>query len=169
MKVPYDEGVACHIGPESCVYLRKVVCEALTGESAGQVLSRENGLTLGCRRLQNVRKATRSISLLQEMFRPRVVRDPAHARKLPAREPGGPMSDLGGWRRGPRCESQGSTTAMTGRGKSDRPICTTEAAEQRQVRFLSAEAVEGRGLAKGNPIRQNKFWTQHQGRICREG
>jgi hypothetical protein len=40
MKVPYDEGVANHIGPESCVYNRKVADEALTGESTGQVLSR---------------------------------------------------------------------------------------------------------------------------------
>lgn len=39
---------------------------------------------------------------------------------------------------------------MYGRGKSDRPICTEEAAEQSQVRFLAAEVVEGRGLAKGN-------------------
>ena len=41
MKVPYDEGVASHIGPESCVCCRKAVGEALTGESAGRVLSRE--------------------------------------------------------------------------------------------------------------------------------
>ena len=33
---------------------------------------------------------------------------------------------------------------------------TQEAAEQRQVRTLSAEAVEERGLTKGNPIWQNK-------------
>ena len=58
---------------------------------------------------------------------------------------------------------------MNGRGKSDRPICTLEAAEQKQVRFLLAEAVEGRGLTKGNLFRQNKFWTQDQGRMSREG
>ena len=79
------------------------------------------------------------------------------------------MSGLGGWRQGPRCESQGRTTAMNGRGKSDRPICTAEAAEQKRVRFLLAEAVEGRGLTKGNLFRQNKFWTQDQERICHEG
>lgn len=39
---------------------------------------------------------------------------------------------------------------MYGCGKSDRPIGTGEAAEQRQVGFLPAEAVEGRGLAEGN-------------------
>jgi hypothetical protein len=40
MQVPYDEGVASHIGPESCGGDREVAAEALTGESAGQVLSR---------------------------------------------------------------------------------------------------------------------------------
>ena len=49
---------------------------------------------------------------------------------------------------------------MYGHGKSDRPICTKEAAEQRQVRLLLAEAVEGRGLAKGNLFRPNKCRTQ---------
>ena len=58
---------------------------------------------------------------------------------------------------------------MNGRGKSDRPICTAEAAEQKLVRFLLAEAVEGRGLTKGNLFRQNKFWTQNQERMSREG
>ncbi len=32
MRVPYDEGLASHIGPESCVVVRKDLCEALTGE-----------------------------------------------------------------------------------------------------------------------------------------
>ncbi len=41
MEVPYDEGLASHIGPESCVGIRKGAGEALIGESAGQVLSRD--------------------------------------------------------------------------------------------------------------------------------
>jgi len=52
MEVPYDEGVASHIGPESCVCSRKAVGEALIGESAGRVLSRERSyfgaLTASC-------------------------------------------------------------------------------------------------------------------------
>jgi hypothetical protein len=35
------KGIANHIGPESCVSHREVWREALTGVSAGQVLSRE--------------------------------------------------------------------------------------------------------------------------------
>jgi hypothetical protein len=53
--------------------------------------------------------------------------------------------------------------------KSDRPICTVEAVEQKRVRYLLAEAVEGRGLAKGNLFQQNKYWTQYQKRGDRDG
>lgn len=42
MKVSYDEGVASHVGPESCGSVRKGRLEALTGEGAGRVLSLEN-------------------------------------------------------------------------------------------------------------------------------
>lgn len=41
MKEPYSEGVAIHTGPESCGNGSNVLAEALTGEHAGQVLSRE--------------------------------------------------------------------------------------------------------------------------------
>ena len=40
MKVSYAEGLASYGGAESCVHIRKGVCEALTGEGAGRVLSR---------------------------------------------------------------------------------------------------------------------------------
>ena len=39
VQVPYDEGEANHIDPESCVSDREVWGEALTGEAMGQVLS----------------------------------------------------------------------------------------------------------------------------------
>ena len=41
MKVLYIEGLANHIGPESCIGVRKDDGEALTGERAGWVLSCE--------------------------------------------------------------------------------------------------------------------------------
>jgi hypothetical protein len=41
MKVSHDEGVASHVGSESCVGSRKAAGEALTGERVGWVLSRE--------------------------------------------------------------------------------------------------------------------------------
>ena len=44
MQVPYDEGVATHIDPESCAVAREGFGEALTGERIGQPLSRESFL-----------------------------------------------------------------------------------------------------------------------------
>lgn len=41
MKEPYGEGVATHADPESCAGDREDAGEALTGENAGQVSSRE--------------------------------------------------------------------------------------------------------------------------------
>ena len=41
MKVPYGEGLAIHIDPESCVYARKGIGEALIGEVRAGLLSRE--------------------------------------------------------------------------------------------------------------------------------
>lgn len=41
MKESYDKGLANHSGPESCGGARKGSAEALTGERAGWVLSRE--------------------------------------------------------------------------------------------------------------------------------
>ena len=42
MKVPCDEGLAAHIGPESCVYARKGISEALTGGMRAGLLSCES-------------------------------------------------------------------------------------------------------------------------------
>ena len=42
MKESYGEGVATHTGPESCAAAREGGREALTGERAGRVLSRES-------------------------------------------------------------------------------------------------------------------------------
>lgn len=53
---------------------------------------------------------------------------------------------------------------MNGRRKSDRPIGTEDAVEQKGVRLPLAETAEGRGLTKGNLFHQNKFWTLNQGR-----
>ena len=42
MRVSYGEGVASHTGPESCAVAREGRGEALTGECAGRVSSRES-------------------------------------------------------------------------------------------------------------------------------
>jgi hypothetical protein len=50
VQVHYDEGVAIHIGPESCAGGREAVREALTGGRIGQPSSRERWVISGCRR-----------------------------------------------------------------------------------------------------------------------
>jgi hypothetical protein len=41
MKESYDQGLASQVGPESCGCGREAAAEALTGERAGRVSSRE--------------------------------------------------------------------------------------------------------------------------------
>ena len=159
MKVPYDEGVASHIGPESCAGDRKVAGEALTGENAGRVLSRERRFASGCRGCQQTRKATRDVPIRRGTAWLRVVGDPAHAWKLSAREPGDPATSLGKWPQGTRHESKRSTMAMNGSGKSDRSVDTEERSEQRRVGIPLAEEGEGRELTKENLFWQNKYRT----------
>ena len=47
MEVLCDEGLASHIGPESCGAAREDRDEALTGEGAGRPLSRDSQLQRG--------------------------------------------------------------------------------------------------------------------------
>lgn len=67
MKVPYDEGLASHIDPESCAGDREGAGEALTGESAGRALSRESGY--------NFRVPTVSLNAEGNTVRPAIARD----------------------------------------------------------------------------------------------
>jgi hypothetical protein len=80
VQVPYDEGVAIHIGPESCAVAREGLGEALTGERIGQPLSRERVLSwvpTPCTRW----KATSSGRDSARPGRPGVVRDPGMCRR----------------------------------------------------------------------------------------
>lgn len=91
MKEPDDEGLASHIGPESCADVRKGGGEALTGGRVGWVLSREITKRSGCRRREKVRKATPCSTLSQAGHGPCAVEDPMHAWTHLVREPGDPM------------------------------------------------------------------------------
>jgi hypothetical protein len=54
VKVPYDEGVATHIGPEPCAVVRKDGGEASAGECTGQPLNRERPIIPGADTVPNV-------------------------------------------------------------------------------------------------------------------
>ena len=80
MKVSYDEGVAIHIGPESCAAAREGPGEALTGECIGQPLSRESfpfWVPTPCKWW----KATYPYVTARAPGRPGVVRDPGMCRR----------------------------------------------------------------------------------------
>ena len=81
MRVLYIEGVAIHGGPESCVGVREGVGEALTGGVWAGLLSREIGISSGCRRSHNKRKAMSSAALARAVGGPRAVGEPRHARR----------------------------------------------------------------------------------------
>jgi len=95
MKESYDEGVASHIGPESCAEDRKSLSEALTGVRVGRVLSREMVLDSRVPTSWTWRKATRCTSIAREVHGPCAVVDPGHTRKHLARESGDPMTAFG--------------------------------------------------------------------------
>ncbi len=87
MRVPYDEGVANHIGPEPCVDAREGVGEASAGERTGQPSSRESGFIPGADAVPLVEGNTdRRVSA--SAWTTRRGRRPWHVRKLLAREPG---------------------------------------------------------------------------------
>jgi hypothetical protein len=92
MKESYVKGLANRNGPESCVAWSNSRGEALTGESAGWVLSREKGQSSGCRPCLGKGKAITNELQWQGALVSRAVGDPRQARKQPAREPGDPAT-----------------------------------------------------------------------------
>ena len=88
VEVPYDEGVANRIDPESCVDGREAAREALTGARVGQALSDETLLNRGADALQSAEGNTYQ-RVSASTGRPRVVCRPWHARTSLEREPRG--------------------------------------------------------------------------------
>ena len=117
MKVSCNKGVASHVGPESCGGDRKIAVEALTGESAGRVLSLENLIVRsadvfasGGRQQRAIRYCKgRSHSAWSKTLRTHrsISRG---SREIPG---------LACHRAGPRFEPARGTKAMHGPGKSD--------------------------------------------------
>ena len=95
VQVRHDEGVATRIGPESCAGGREAAREALTGERAGQPLSRENSDNPGADAVPHAEGHTKGRALASSPTTRRGHR-PWHARTLLVREPGGLMFGQGG-------------------------------------------------------------------------
>ena len=76
MKVSNREGIANQTGPESCVAHREVRGEALTGEPAGQPLSRESFKLVQGADAVSVAEGNTERPIKRVPFRPCVVLDP---------------------------------------------------------------------------------------------
>ena len=85
------EGVATHGGREPCVGAREGAGEASAAVRAGRAIEPRNGVSPGCRRCHDKRKAISSAALARAVVGLRAVGEPVHVRNLIAREPGDPM------------------------------------------------------------------------------
>jgi RNA-directed DNA polymerase len=158
MKESYIEGPASHDGPESCAGLRKESGEALTGEAAGGVLSREKyssrvptplpmaeGNTPTGQKGEPGGGPARSKT---SSMRGRSMRE---NREIPHLPP----EDGSGGRAG---KAEGRKPAMHGGGKSDSPV--VPANPSNKAGRPAAERGEGRGLTKENASERNTPRTQ---------
>ena len=149
MKVSCNKGVASHVGPESCGDDRKVVVEALTGESAGRVLSLENVILWDADAVLSCGRQQRSIRQCEDRSHPTWSKTLRTHRSISrgSREILYPTLDY----QGPCREPERDTPVMHGRRKSDRlvvPAKFPNKASEADGRHGAAEEMEGRSLAK---------------------
>ena len=157
MQVSYDEGLAIHIGPESCAVAREGFGEALTGGRIGQPLSCESFLfwvPTPCRSW----KATTSGRVIASVRTTRRGQRPWHVQTLLAREPGDLAIDRLATAAGPHREGEEPEPMMHGREKSDSAIVAEKPTNK--VVSATAEPVEPRAGAKGNASQQSTLRTQ---------
>ena len=105
MQVPYDEGIANHIGPKPCAGIREGVGEASAGVRAGQPSSRDRKLFLGADAVCVAEGKTTECANASARATRRGQRT-WHARTLLAREPGDLESDRPRYRAGPHREGE---------------------------------------------------------------
>jgi hypothetical protein len=103
VQVRCDEGIASHIGPESCAAHREVHGEALTGERIGQPLSRDSEHIPGANAV-DMAEGNTSKRATASTWMTRRGRRPWHVRMLLAREPGDLGFDQPRYRAGPHRE-----------------------------------------------------------------
>ena len=157
VRVHYDEGAAIHIGPESCAGGREAVREALTGECAGQPLSREKVDIPGADAVRYAEGHTKGRAIASSPTTRRG-RRPWHVQTLFVREPGGLVVDQGGKPIGPHREGEEPKPMMHGREKSDSVIVAMKSPNK--TGEPAAEAMERRAGAEENASQQRTRRTQ---------
>jgi hypothetical protein len=105
VQVSYDEGLAIHIGPESCAVAREGFGEALTGGRIGQPSSRERVLFLGADAVQ-IAEGNTSRRVIASARTTRRGQRPWHVQTLLAREPGDLALDRSATAVGPHREGE---------------------------------------------------------------
>ena len=105
MQVHHDEGVAIHIGPESCAVVREDLGEALTGGRIGQPLSRESTLLPGAD-VVPLTEGNTTRRIIASAWSTRRGRRTWHVQTLLAREPGGLAIDRSAEAAGPHREGE---------------------------------------------------------------
>ena len=105
MQVPCDEGVAIHIGPESCAVAREGLGEALTGGRIGQPLSRESFL-FWVPDTVHMAEGNTSGRVIASARTTRRGQRPWHVQTLLAREPGDLAIDRSATAAGPHREGE---------------------------------------------------------------
>jgi arylamine N-acetyltransferase len=105
VEVHHEEGVATHLGPESCVFIREDAGEASTGERTGQPLSRETNQPSGVDAFQIAEDNTDG-RISASARTTRRGRRPWHVRTLLEREPGDLASDQWLMAAGPHREGE---------------------------------------------------------------
>jgi RNA-directed DNA polymerase len=148
MQEPYQQGLANHLGPQSCAGNRKVPGEALAGAHAGQPLSSEI-TTSACRPCPDKGKATPAAPLSEELP------DAAESKTLSMRgnsmrenrqTPATPAADGAAGRSE---KAKNHTADMHVAGESDDLVVPPKQTNKAGP-SAAAESVEGRGSTKGN-------------------
>jgi group II intron reverse transcriptase/maturase len=158
MKESYIEGLASHNGPESCAGNRKITGEALTGVRAGRVLSRENRCNQSaddvvlCGKQDGYVRQGKCVSGSARSETPRMYGNSMRENREILCSP----AENGAAGRNGKVGDH--NPLMNGQGKSDRPILPAKLPNNAGP--SAAEAVEERGLAKGNANKQNTRRTQ---------
>jgi hypothetical protein len=162
VKGQYREGLAIHPDPESCAGVRKEMGVAVTGVDVSRVLSREiSSNTPGCLRSQGRRGATSGVPLDRE-----VRSDPARSET-----PCAHRSTPRGRREIPWLATVVLWSAPEILREHDvdvRPwvvghsIVLEKLPNKGSGAPQPAEGAEGRGLAKGNLVQQNRVRTQRR-------
>ena len=162
MREPHEESVATHLGPESCAGHREVSGEALTGGSAGAVLScdiKESGVPTrllyaeghiagGAYRKPQADPAQSETRCMRGRSSPELGR--SRRRPVPRGSPG---------RSG---KAQAVTLDVHVVGKSD--DCVVPRKPANEAARAAEESVEGRRSAKGNDMWTAARRTQRRGR-----